>query len=294
MRLSKSVFALGLVGLLAVPAWADTGLEFPRNDQVPDGQTVRFKFNNPHLNGLPIYGPSGAGITYIFKVRPKQQTGYYTTFFWSNDDGVGTINSTFLWDNGFAESYYGMHPYPPGGSSGTTHNWEISVDQLDKQNGTVVKDVWYTQVVQVWVDPDGSKRHKFYWNWPNTDAGHLVEHTSPPQYNNLTPPAPALTFGDAPWQPGKEMCSCTLRGIQIYSSLLSFAEIQNEIATPQSTAAGIASIWYKNINPTPTDISDKSGAGHNPVWVGPNRPTLYNDGGGDITPPAAPTNLRVL
>lgn len=294
MQRFSGALVVGLLGLCTTSVWADTGLEFPRNDQVPDGQTVRFKFENPHLNGLPIYGPGGRGVTYIFRVRPKQQTGYYTTFFWANDDGVGTLNSTFLWNNGFADTYYGMHPYPPGGSTGTSHNWEISVDQIDKQNGVVVKDVWYTQVVRAWVDPDGSKRHEFYWDWPNTDAQHMVTHTSPPQYNNANPPSPALTFGDAPWQPGRELCSCTLRGIQIYSRLLSHADIQGEIAAPLSTSAGIASIWYLNVNPTPTDISDKSGAGHNPVWVGPNRPLLYDDGGGDATAPAAPTNLRIV
>ena len=293
MRLSKSVFALGMVGLLTVPAWADTGLEFPRNDQVSDGQTVRFKFTNPHLNGLPIYGPGGAGVTYIFKVRPKQQTGYYTTFFWANDDGAGDI-STFVWTSGGgADSYYGMHPYPPGGSNGTSHQWEISIEQNDYLNGTVVNDVWYTQVVRVWSDSNG-KHHEFYWDWPNKDAGHMVTRISPTSWGNVNPPAPALTFGDAPWQPGRELCSCTLRGIQIYAGLLSLTDVQSELNSPQSTAAGIASIWYKNINPTPSDISDKSGAGHNPSWVGSNRPTLYDEGGGDITPPAAPTNLRVL
>ena len=292
MRLSKSIIALGLIGLLTATAWADTGLEFPRNDQVPDGQTVRFKFNNPHLNGLPIYGPGGAGVTYIFKVRPKQQTGYYTTFFWANDDGAGNI-STFLWDGGSADTFYGMHPYPPSGSGGTTHAWEIAVEQNDFTNGTVVKDVWYTQVVRVWSDSNG-KHQEFYWDWPNKDAGHMVTRISPTSWGNVNPPAPALTFGDAPWQPGLELCSCTLRGIQIYAGLLSLTDIQSEINSPQSTAAGITSIWYKNINPTPSDISDKSGAGHNPSWVGSNRPTLYNEGGGDITPPAAPTNLRVL
>ena len=290
--LHRSLFAFGLVGLLAMPAWADTGLEFPSNDQVPNGQTVRFKFTNPHLNGLPAYGPGGAGITYIFKLRPKQQTGYYTTFFWGNDDGVGTVNSTFLWDNGFADTYYGMHPYPPGGSSGTSHNWEVSVDQLDAQNGTVVKDVWYTQAIRVWADGSG-KHHEFYWDWPKTDAGHMVTHTSPTYYNNATPPEPALTFGDAPWQPGQELCSCTLRGIQIYNSLLSPSEIQAEVSSPLGTPVGTNSIWYLNLNPTPSDISDKSGKGHHPTWVGSNRPTLYDNGGGDITPPAAPANLRV-
>lgn len=254
---------------------ANFGLEFPRNDQVPDGQTVRFKFTNPHTSGLPIYGPGGNGVTYIFKVRPKQQTGYYTTFFWANDDGAGDL-TTFVWKgSGEADTYYGMHPYPPGSSSGTSHQWEISIEQNDFLNGTVVYDVWYTQVVRVWSDGSG-KRHEFYWNWPNTDPAHMVTRTSPTTWGETNPPKPALTFGDAPWQPGRELCSCTLRGIQIYSSLLSLADIQNEIASPQSTVAGSASIWYLNLNPTPTDISDKSGRGNNPAWVGNGRPSLWS------------------
>ncbi len=82
-------------------------------------------------------------------------------------------------------------------------------------------------------------------------------------------------MGDAPWQPTLEMFTGVMRGIQIYSSLLTLAEIAAEIATPLSTAAGIAGIWYLNMNPTPNDISDKSGQGHHPSWVGAGRPTLY-------------------
>lgn len=33
--------------------------------------------------------------------------------------------------------------------------------------------------------------------------------------------------------------------------------------------------WYVNLNPTPSDISDKSGAGHDPAWLNANRPTLW-------------------
>jgi hypothetical protein len=91
----------------------------------------------------------------------------------------------------------------------------------------------------------------------------------------LNPPAPALTFGDAPWQPGRETCACTLRGLQIYNSLLSLADIQAEMAAPLSTPAGANSVWYLNLNPTPTDIADKSGKGHHPAWVGTGRPALY-------------------
>jgi len=116
-----------------------------------------------------------------------------------------------------------------------------------------------------------------FWNWPSIDPAHMVTHTSPTTWGETNPPSPALTFGDAPWQPGRELCSCTLRGIQICSSLLSLADIQNEIVVPKSTEAGSASIWYLNLNPTPTDITDKSGLGNDPEWVGSERPILWSE-----------------
>ena len=261
-------------------AWADTGLIFPSNTEVADSnsESVRFRWTNPHSNGLPIYGTSGAGVTYIWKILPRQQTGYYTTMFWANDDGAGDL-TTFLWSGGSADTFYGMHPYPPGGSSGTTHDWEIAVEQNDFVNGTVVKGQWYTQVAQASGANGASKVHAFYWDWPNTDAGHKVTRTSPTNYGNTNPPSPALTFGDAPWQPGRETCACTIRGLQIYNALLSEADIASELASPLSTVAGAASIWYLNLNPTPNDITDKSGKGHHPSWVNATKKaTLYDTG----------------
>ena len=102
-------------------------------------------------------------------------------------------------------------------------------------------------------------------------------HVSPTNYGNTNPPSPALTWGDAPWAPGNEVWNGILRGIQVYSMNLSLVEIQSEITTPQSTAAGVTNIWYLNLNPTPTDISDKSGKGHHPSWIGNLRPTLFTE-----------------
>jgi hypothetical protein len=48
-----------------------------------------------------------------------------------------------------------------------------------------------------------------------------------------------------------------------------------EANSPLSTSAGSASIWYLNLNPRPDDISDKSGRGHHPAWVGNERPRLW-------------------
>ncbi|HTE39542.1 MAG TPA: hypothetical protein VK629_01860, partial [Steroidobacteraceae bacterium] len=81
---------------------------------------------------------------------------------------------------------------------------------------------------------------------------------------------------DAPWNPSNEIMNGVLRGIQVYSDLLSMQDVTAELATPLSTSAGGASIWYLNIDPTPTDISDKSDRGHNPSWVGSERPRLWS------------------
>ena len=249
-----------------------TGLDFPGSAAVTT--TMRFKFENPQNNGLPIYGVGGAGVTYIWRAYPRQQAGYYTAFFWGNDDGKGTLADTFMWENGAADTYYGAHPYPDPPPDGNAHQWEISIEQSDFLNGVVFYDRWYTQVLRVWADGNG-KHHEFYWDWPNTDANHLVTRDSPASWGNVNPPSPALTWGDAPWNPGKEVWNGILSGIQIYSVNLSLADILNEVTAPLSTSAGAGNIWYLNLNPAPDDISDKSGNGHHPVWVGGERPTMY-------------------
>ena len=84
-----------------------TGLNFPSNGDSPSTAFVAFQFLNPQNQGLPIWGPNGAGVTYIWKYKPRQQLGYYVTLWWSE-------NGNFLWDNGSSNTYYGAHPYPTG------------------------------------------------------------------------------------------------------------------------------------------------------------------------------------
>ena len=278
LSLAFSTVAGTTVAGTAQAQTAITGLDFPGSAGVT--RTMRFKFTNPQDNGLPIYGPGGNGVTYIWRAYPRQQPGYYTAFFWGNDDGQGNIN-TFTWvGGGVADTYYGAHPYPrlPDVNG---HDWEISTEQNDYVNGAVMDDRWYTQALRVWSDATG-KHHEFYWDLPNTDDNHRVTRDSPTSWGNRNPPAPALTWGDAPWNPGKEVWNGILRGFQIYSALLSLSDIQSEATTPLSTSTGRNNIWYLNVNPTPTDISDKSGRGHHPVWVGSERPALYTDASGPV------------
>ncbi len=240
---------------VAVSGAVETGLLFPSNGE----GSVRLRFTGANLvNFYPA--------TYIWKIRPNQQSGYYTTFFWGQDDGKF---------GGYG--YYGAHPYPKNPPGGAEHFWEVSANGNDvvvDDNGndtTVVKGRWYTQALVARASGT-SLVLSFYWDL-DTSAGRVITYSVP---GYLTPgPSPALSFGDAPWAANNELLSGTLRFISIHRTNMSLADIQSEIASPGSTTAGNGSIWYRNLNPTPTDISDKSGANHQPVWVGSLRPQLY-------------------
>ena len=236
-----------------------SGLNFPSNNN-GDRTDVSFRFTGAAL--LPIQP-----ATYIWKVLPRQQTGYYTTFFWGFGDGSFTGS----------KEYYGAHPYPNGGSSGTTHKWEISAIGNDfttdatGNNTTVQYGRWHSQALVV--APSGTTSVlTFYWDLPDTTKRISVAVL---RGGLSAPSSPALTFGAAPWAPHRERLSGVLRGIQLYSGSLSIADILSEADSPLSTTAGSAAIWYLNMNPTPSDISDKSGRGHHPTWSSTGRPSLW-------------------
>ncbi|MDX2253577.1 MAG: Ig-like domain-containing protein [Nitrospira sp.] len=243
-----------------------TGLDWPG-----DGSVRRMLYwHNP----FPIYD-----ATYIFKVYPRKKTTgparYYTTFFWGND-------GNFTWDRGNANTFYGAHPYPVPASTGPGQ-WEISVYGYDFVTGTEVDwNRWHTQAFRAWRESSSLTHHEFYYDWPDTSK--KISYTvNDPSWAKVNPPTPAIVMGQAPnlngvsWggYPGWEEFNGVIRGIQIYSGLLSLGDIQSEIDQPQSTTAGQNLIWYLNVNPTPTDPMDKSGRGHHPSWDGTGRPSLY-------------------
>jgi len=231
--------------------------------------TTRFQFLSP----LPIYP-----ATYIWQAFPRQQAGYYTTFFWA------TGETEFFWDGGRANSYYGAHPYPQPAPLGTAHKWEIATgfggDFLSTDD--VAYKRWYTQALVAYADA-GGKHTIFYYDLPDTSKTVDVTITDA-DFAITDPPTPALTWGDAPWivtgnpnaGQGHEIYCGILRGIQVYSTKLLQSEIVSEASSPLSTTAGQSKIWYLNLNPTPSDISDKSGMGHDPAWVGSARPGLWS------------------
>jgi hypothetical protein len=236
-----------------------TGLNFPSNGDT--SSDVRFRFTGANL--IPMYP-----ATYIWRVKLRQQSGYYTTFFWG-PDGPFT-----------GASYYGCHPYPDGEPKGTSraHKWELSInggDNVTDANGNSTQlgyDVWKTQALRVF-DNGVDKVHEFYWDLPDTTK--VIRSVLDRRYGTPAPANPALNFGDAPWALGGERLSGVLRGIQLYSAALSVSDLLTEASTPLSTSQGAANIWYLNMNPTPTDIVDKSGKGHHPAWATSARASLW-------------------
>lgn len=257
--------------VVTVNGGGQSGLDFPGVDAA--GGTIRFRFTRP----LDIYP-----ATYIWRVKPRSQPHYYTAFFWGND-------GEFQWDTtGFfsgkrptSNTYYGAHPYPfPSPNYVRKHKgtvgprfWEISVDGLDVLSKSEVEyDRWHTQALRVWSDSKG-KHHEFYWDLP--DTSRVVKHSVNAFYGNRYPPKPALTWGDAPWEPGKEVMHGVMRGIQIYTVALPVNSIIAESASPLSSPDARAAVWYLNLNPTPGDIADHSGNNKHPEWVGPLRPAAW-------------------
>jgi hypothetical protein len=267
-------------------------------------------------NPFPIYP-----ATYLFKVYPRAKlvpggcthgvapsspTGYYTLFFWGN-------NGQFAWRGGNADTYYGMHPYPMPNNLGCGQ-WEISVASADLVTGVEVTwNRWYQQAIRVWRDGSGNYHHEFYYDWdpanpPTSCAAPRCESQDVGSgWATSNPPNPAIVIGQAPdlcgpppcstgqsWggYPGWEEWNGIVRGIQLYSGLLSLTDIQAEITTPKSSAAGQSLIWYLNLDPRPSDVTDKKGVGtpNNPAWAGT---TAKQWSSAASPPPSPPLGLRV-
>lgn len=238
-----------------------TGLDFPGGAGVT--AAIRAEFASPFA-----FTPA----TYIWRAYPRNQADtnyYYVTFFWG-PGGDGHIDTS--------QRYFGCHPYPDWASHPSTF-WEIAAPSgADIQSPShAVMLAWYQQVAIAYTS-GGRDYFTFYWNWPSETDVITYDVATP-----ADPSGPVLAIGGAPWDldagAGNECYNGILRGFQFYDAQLSLANIAAEIASPGSYRTP----WYLNLNPTPSDISDKSGSGHNPAWVNTERPTLYSVAEADLT-----------
>lgn len=243
------------------------GLRFPGNQDAPAATAVAFAFNDPHLNGLPIWGPSNAGVTYIWEVeyRNPGHIGYYTLFFWGN-------KGTFLWDAGSPNTYYGAHPYPLGGSTDPRHVWEISIEGGDKtfnDDGVRVNLIYGKRWRQALRVNGGTKEVKLYLDLPSTAAKDTITANPAAGYGNTNPPTPAVYFGDAPWSIGNERLCGTLGPVKIIATLLSEADTlaesadMTQLVTP---AARTNNWWSKRSFDTVDSLTDDYGSGRSFAW----------------------------
>lgn len=291
--------ATAIVASIAEDADAATwyALNFNAQNEAANSD-VRLVWSGANL--LPRYSH-----TAIWRYSPVQQTGYYALAWHSPNTGS--------WDYG--DYSFGTHPYPVttcsvdgdgeqtagAGSGGTVHCWEIAGtaitdgasphDWLASSGGSalqVTKGPWYVQVRRVRLmtsgPHNGEYEHRYIPDLLGNPSFEIVQYTT---FVGDAGSTPAFYFGGSDWSAdccgsgtNNETPSGRLRGIQLYSTYLSDADVATEAANQTSntplTAAGIANVWYMNQNPRPTAITDQSGAGHTPSWANANRPAEWD------------------
>jgi hypothetical protein len=250
-------------------------LDFPSNVSGSDQAApfVALQYDDPHLDGLPFAGPENAGVTYMWRVNQRAQTGYYVTLWWAAGDG----------DFYPPDQYVGGHPYPKvANNTGTTHRWEIAApsggDYFDTRAGPqtskdVVYDVWRTQALRVVRNADASKTYTFYTELPSVEPIDVLEWTSGTGGDVAeTPPAsPKITIGDSPWYGvyQHERLSGLLGELIIEAAARSEAEILAQAADMQQlTPEFAADIWYfKPGWRSVDDLTCEAGTGRSLYWA---------------------------
>ncbi len=245
-----------------------TGLDFPGNVNFPSKSPSAILTWNQARSGaapMPAYP-----ATYIWRAYPRANNNflqsYWTFLFYARYETTWTQGEVPC------HTYYGFHPWPDR-ETNMEHKWEIAgyCDDRTATSGAqgvpVGYNQWYQQVATAEL-VGNNEVYTYYFNWPNTTTG-VVQWTHARALSMVSDPA--IIIGDAPWNQGKEIPNAILRGYQFYDVVLTPAQIAQEIASPGS----VRTPWYLNLNPTPTDVADKSGNGHNPAWVGSVRPGVW-------------------
>ena len=268
-----------------------TGITFHNNLGNDGLGTQQFRFTGVSVPGF-------AGATCIWRCKFSQQNGYYTTFFYDTN-----ITTDYTSDR----SYIGCHPYPLEGyrnndaANGSTHNFEISCNGHDYCGTVAANDPsgpdeidtggfhtsaltdntrWYTQALVISA-VNSIPTAIFYWDLDNSLSKKII-HTFDGTFDAPAGGTSGLTWGASPWSGTtvSETMNGTLRGLQIYSFPFPVNVVSAEAANGSSntplTISGTTYLYYINQNPQPSDISDKSGLGHNPTWVGSSSGTLFS------------------
>lgn len=248
-RLAGALAAAGDVGLQLGQA-----MRFPSNvgNGTPPGDTplAVLRLDNPHSNGLPFRGVGGAGLTIIYWVKTRTQTGYYVNFWWGPGDG-----QFYPTDNDCP--YVGGHLYPTSGdNNGTSHEYELAIRSGDFRvtlAGTAQAaehGVWRKQAIRLFVNGDDTVTVRYYLNLPSVANADIIERTEPAGYGATQRGGVDSVFiiGDSPWYLNyqHECLSGSLRAVKIMSADIGQADMLTEAADMNQmvTAAGLANVWW--------------------------------------------------
>lgn len=282
MPVRRSGVANAITTSLAV---AQSGLAFLGNSVA--GSDIRLEWSGANLLSRTAH-------TAIWKVRYEQQSGFYAL--WWHCWGDSSFH--------FSNYEFGAHPYPcdgtahpsgaaanPTGSDGTVHYMELAGlgggDHIASPGPggvfLIPKGSWLTQARTCEVIGGTTLRHRVYPDLANNPSLLIESDILLSSLEAAT--SPRFLLGGSPWTASGSLNSETpgpasvARAIQLYDAGLSLAEIQArmDLTTDAAVvAANPGSLFYCNLNPTPSDITDKSGAGHTPSWANANRPTLWS------------------
>lgn len=247
--------------------------------------------------------------TTIIRANPRQQNGYYAWQWHSQNNGPDT------WDYGaynFGTHPYpasdcqvdGSGAQINGTGGGPDHCWEeAGIADACTVGGNpgdclatagvnpgyvVVKERWYVQIRRVHLATsgpcNGTYEHTYIPDFLNNPSNVITQCDAS---IDASDGSSAYYIGASDWRSGyggtsfnDEGACARIRGIQLYSTALSStdyaAEAANQYSNTPVTSAGLSNVWYMNQNPTVADVTDKSGAGHNPSWANAYRPADWD------------------
>lgn len=237
--------------------------------------------------------------TAFWKIKFFQQTGFYAVAWHSHNNGV--------FNNGTNGTYeFGTHPYPSdtGGvdgsgqntgsfGDGSIHYHEVAGlgahDYLATGGSSSLLLVTGSELLQVrrCYLSGGNYVHEFYPDLVGNPSFVIRQNVATGNMDTGGGSA-AFYIGCSDWRNGQggggagtndETPGCTyIRCIGLFAGNLSNADCLTEANAGGNNAVtsnGQSLLWYMNKNPTHTDVSDKSPAGHSPRWDSARRPTTF-------------------
>lgn len=258
------------------PAGSASGLDFPGNgDAGGDIRMVWAESIVPRFNH-----------TAIWRYKPRDRVGY-SAVAWHSRPGPS-------WNGGPFE--FGTHFYPcdgrtltdgnalaTGGGTGTQHCHEIADGNdiiITPPGGANVPiftawDTWLLQARKC-VQVGGNYVHTFWPDIENSPSTSIV--WTRPTTDYVGTPSMVFYIGASEWtgngNTNSETPDGVIRHLMIYAGDLTLSEIQTK-GTANANDTSDSRRRYCNLNPTPTDVADKSGQGNTPSWANSNRPTLW-------------------